>query len=72
MSISFPPSRVTELKWALALCGASDAASQKLIDGILAEHGAEGFLTAFLDARGLEDSSARIRDVLRAREEVLS
>lgn len=39
---------------ALALCGASDPASQKRIDAILAEHGPERFASAFLDAAGLE------------------
>lgn len=33
---------------ALALCGSSDPAAQKRIDGILAEHGPGGFLTPFL------------------------
>ncbi len=39
---------------ALAFCGASDPASQVLIDGILAEHGASLFAVRFLIARGLE------------------
>jgi type IV secretion system protein VirB4 len=38
---------------ALGLCGASDPASQRLIDRILAEGGAEEFLGRLLDARGL-------------------
>jgi type IV secretion system protein VirB4 len=38
---------------ALALCGASDPASQALIDGLLAEEGGKDFLAAFLDAKGL-------------------
>lgn len=38
---------------AAALCGASDAASRLLIDEIIEEHGAEGFLAHFLEARGL-------------------
>ncbi len=38
---------------ALALCGASDPDSQKLIDAVLAEHGAGDFARAFLCARGL-------------------
>ena len=38
---------------ALALCGASDPATQTLIDEVLAKHGAAGFAAAFLDARGL-------------------
>ena len=39
---------------ALALCGASDPASQTLIDTILAEHGREAFTAEFLKARGLD------------------
>ena len=39
---------------ALALCGASDPASQKRVDAILAEHGPERFASAFLDAAGLD------------------
>ena len=39
---------------ALALCGASDPASQTLIDTILAEHGREAFAVEFLKARGLD------------------
>jgi len=39
---------------ALALCGASDPASQTLIDTILAEHGREAFAAEFLKARGLD------------------
>lgn len=38
---------------ALALCGASDPASQKRIDAILAEHGAADFATQFLAAADL-------------------
>ncbi|MFN3945804.1 MAG: conjugal transfer protein TrbE [Allosphingosinicella sp.] len=38
---------------ALALCGASDPDSQRLIDAILAAHGRSGFLPAFLETRGL-------------------
>jgi type IV secretion system protein TrbE len=38
---------------ALALCGASDPASQRLIDRILQEYGEEQFLGRFLGARGL-------------------
>ena len=37
---------------ALALCGSSDAASQRLIDRLL-EHGADDFLCRFLEARDL-------------------
>ncbi|HEV2898617.1 MAG TPA: conjugal transfer protein TrbE [Pseudaminobacter sp.] len=39
---------------ALALCGASDPASQTLIDTILSEHGQSDFASQFLSARGLE------------------
>jgi type IV secretion/conjugal transfer VirB4 family ATPase len=38
---------------ALTICGASDPASQKLIDRILDEKRGEGFLARLLDARGL-------------------
>jgi type IV secretion system protein VirB4 len=38
---------------ALALCGASDPASQRLIDRLLQEYGEEQFLGRLLDARGL-------------------
>jgi len=39
---------------ALALCGASDPASQILIDHVLAEHGSDRFAQNFLEARGLD------------------
>lgn len=39
---------------ALALCGASDPASQKRIDAILAEHGASQFAPHFLESQGLD------------------
>ncbi|WP_265519142.1 conjugal transfer protein TrbE [Nitratireductor luteus] len=39
---------------ALALCGASDAAAQTLIDAILTEHGPGDFAARFLKARGLD------------------
>ena len=39
---------------ALALCGASDPASQKRIDAILAEHGADGFAARFLASADLD------------------
>ncbi|HEV2561729.1 MAG TPA: conjugal transfer protein TrbE [Rhizomicrobium sp.] len=39
---------------ALAFCGASDPASQTLIDHLLAEHGSENFASEFLRARDLE------------------
>ncbi|MGJ3648238.1 conjugal transfer protein TrbE [Sphingomonas sp. GlSt437] len=38
---------------ALALCGASDPASQKLIDAILSEHGRVAFSARFLESAGL-------------------
>jgi type IV secretion system protein VirB4 len=38
---------------ALALCGASDPGSQRLVDRLLEEGSAEDFLARFLDARGL-------------------
>lgn len=39
---------------ALALCGASDPASQVRIDALLAEHGPEQFARRFLESAGLE------------------
>lgn len=42
---------------ALALCGASDRASQALIDAILAEHGEDNFAAELLKARGLDWAS---------------
>lgn len=47
---------------ALALCGASDPASQTLIDQVLAEHGAGGFAARFLEARGLDWAAALLGD----------
>lgn len=47
---------------ALALCGASDPASQTLIDQVLAEHGAAGFAAGFLDARGLDWAARLLTD----------
>jgi type IV secretion system protein VirB4 len=38
---------------ALALCGASDPASQKRIDAIIAEHGLTDFAARFLEAADL-------------------
>jgi type IV secretion system protein VirB4 len=38
---------------ALALCGASDPATQARIDALLVEHGAEDFAARFLDGAGL-------------------
>lgn len=48
---------------ALALCGASDPASQTLIDSILAEHGQEAFAAEFLKARGLDWASDLINQL---------
>lgn len=48
---------------ALALCGASDPDSHRLIDDILARHGREGFLPAFLEARGLAWAADLIPDL---------
>lgn len=45
---------------ALTLCGASDPASQTLIDHILADHGEQGFAARFLEARGLDWAAALI------------
>ena len=47
---------------ALALCGASDPETQNLIDGLLHREGADGFLAAFLEARGLRWASELISD----------
>jgi type IV secretion system protein VirB4 len=47
-------------KIALGLCGASDPASQRLIDRILEERGEADFLARFLDARGLDWAAALI------------
>ena len=45
---------------ALALCGTSDPASQKLIDAVLEQHGAEGFLRGLLEAKGLDWAASLI------------
>jgi type IV secretion/conjugal transfer VirB4 family ATPase len=45
---------------ALALCGASDPATQRLIDRILAEHGGADFERHFLTARGLAWAAAAL------------
>ena len=54
---------------ALALCGASDPASQTLIDSILAEHGPEAFAAEFLRARGLDWAADLIRQLADTRKE---
>jgi type IV secretory pathway VirB4 component len=53
---------------ALALCGTSDAASQVLIDGLLAQHDPKDFAAEFLKARGLDWASALVRDFATAAE----
>jgi len=45
---------------ALCLCGASDPETQDLIDALLHREGADGFLAAFLEARGLSWASELI------------
>jgi len=47
---------------ALALCGASDPASQKRIDTILADRGRDGFAAAFLGTRDLGWAADLLRD----------
>ncbi len=47
---------------ALALCGASDPASQLRIDALLAEHGAAGFAARFLADAGLDWAAALLAD----------
>ncbi len=47
------PVRARARQVALALCGASDPASQRNIDRIIEERGGRGFLGPFLDVRGL-------------------
>ena len=47
---------------ALAYCGASNPASQRLIDSILESHGREQFAKAWLESRGLSWAAAVIDD----------
>ncbi|NIE81488.1 conjugal transfer protein TrbE [Asaia sp. As-1742] len=47
---------------ALALCAASGKDDHKLIDRILAEHGRDGFLPAWFDARGVSWAAELLRD----------
>jgi type IV secretion system protein VirB4 len=54
---------------ALALCGASDPASQTLIDTILAEHGRKAFTAEFLKARGLDWAADLIGQLADTRKE---
>ena len=53
---------------ALALCGASDPGSQRLIDRLLEEVGEENFLAAFLEAHGLDWAAALVGDFPATRE----
>lgn len=54
---------------ALALCGASDPASQTLIDTILSEHGRDGFAARFLSARGLDWAAVLLGQFLQPQKE---
>jgi len=45
---------------ALSLCGASDPASQRLIDRLLEAYGSANFLARFLEARGLDWAAALV------------
>jgi len=47
---------------ALALCGASDPATQARIDALLAEHGVEGFAARFLSQAGLQWAASLLAD----------
>ncbi|KQM17249.1 conjugal transfer protein TrbE [Sphingomonas sp. Leaf24] len=47
---------------ALALCGASDPASQAMIDALLAEHGAVEFAARFLERAGLDWAADLLAD----------
>jgi type IV secretion system protein TrbE len=47
---------------ALAFCGASDPASQRRIDHVLAEHGGAGFACAWLEERSLDWAAAALAD----------
>jgi type IV secretion system protein VirB4 len=47
---------------ALALCGASDPATQTRIDGLLAEHGGDDFAARFLDGAGLDWAADLLAD----------
>jgi type IV secretion system protein VirB4 len=47
---------------ALAFCGASDPASQRRIDSVLADHGRDRFAKAWLEARSLSWAAAVIDD----------
>ncbi|MFA4994131.1 MAG: conjugal transfer protein TrbE [Bdellovibrionales bacterium] len=56
---------------ALALCGASDPASQTLIGNIFAQSGAKNFLSEFLKARGLDWAAALASEFNPSTEEKL-
>jgi len=47
---------------ALALCAASGKDDHKLIDAVLAEHGRDGFLPAWFEARGVSWAANLLRD----------
>ena len=47
---------------ALALCGASDPATQARIDAVLAEHGADCFAARFLAEAGLDWAATLLAD----------
>ncbi|MEQ1523416.1 MAG: conjugal transfer protein TrbE, partial [Aestuariivirga sp.] len=51
---------------ALAICGASTPQDQKLIDALLAEHGAEGFPVACLAAKGFTEEAGMIARAIQA------
>jgi type IV secretion system protein VirB4 len=57
---------------ALALCGASDPASQALIDQVLAEGGADRFAAGFLEARGLDWAAGLLADFPNPEQETSS
>ena len=56
---------------ALALCGASDPATQARIDLILAEHGAAEFAARFLDAAGIDWASSLLADFPNPKSETM-
>ncbi len=51
---------------ALAICGASTPHDQKLIDALVAEHGAVGFPVAFLAAKGFTEEAGMIERAMQA------
>ncbi|RWE22953.1 MULTISPECIES: conjugal transfer protein TrbE [unclassified Mesorhizobium] len=54
---------------ALALCGASDPASQTLIGSVLSEHGQDGFAARFLNARGLDWAAELLKQFPQPKEQ---